>query len=146
MNDSTALEKLAESLIDRVDALEKENAALVKKAAEAEQQLAMTKAAAANAAGPVVSEAVVDATVDALVKAGSLNEDQRAEGKRILMEDMEAPHRVLQKLLYDGVQVKTATVSSDENIRGGMLVDATPVTPDAREACLARMTALLRMD
>ena len=60
------LTKLAEELTDRVDFLEKENAGL----------RAQSKQASKAPASPVVSEKVAQATCEALVKAGALNQDQ----------------------------------------------------------------------
>lgn len=138
------LTKLATELTDRVDVLEKENSAL-RTQLECQTKQASEKAAVA----PAVSEAVVDATLDALVKAGSLNEDQRAESRGILLHDMEAPHKLLQHFLDAQIQTKTASVEDDENVSGGRIVSNSKNRINSKEQaeadCLDRMVRILKM-
>lgn len=69
------LTKLAEDLTNRVEYLEKENAMLRRsvQAKTASQQVLKVN--------PVVSDEVAQATCNALVKAGALNEDQSEYAK-----------------------------------------------------------------
>ena len=134
--DITALTKLASELTDRVDQLEQENAQLK---ANAET---LSKRASEDKVADVVSERTVDATLSALLKVGCLNQDQLAESKQILLHDAEAPHRILQKILYAQSQVKTA--SDDQNIAGGKLADYNG-KKDSTDDCMDRMLAILNV-
>ena len=135
-----ALTKLAQDLTDRVDELSKENDSLKK---ELDSQKELAKKASAPVA-PKVSEQVVDATLDALVKAGALQEDQRGESRKVMLEDMEAPHRILQRFLDAQGQAKVAAASDTENVSGGTLANATKTEED-NSAVLDRMMQILNM-
>ena len=135
-----ALTKLAQDLTDRVDELSKENESLKK---ELDSQKELAKKASAPVA-PKVSEQVVDATLDALVKAGALQEDQRGESRKVMLEDMEAPHRILQRFLDAQGQAKVAAASDTENVSGGTLANATKTEED-NSAVLDRMMQILNM-
>lgn len=135
MNNATeALVKLAEELTARVSVLECENQSLRKKASVAKP-----------GAGAVVSEQVVDATINALVKSGSLTVEQISESRKTLLADVEAPHRVLQKVLDAYGQVKKASVDDPYGLSGGRLAGIAETQPDPQADCLDRMAALLRM-
>ena len=140
-NENTqAFVKLASELTDRVDALEKENAELQKQLAQAK---AMPKVAAEEKR-PIVSREVVDATLSALVKCGGIAPEQVDESRKIMLEDAEAPHRILQSFLDAQSQTKTAADSG--NISGGTLIGQQGnVKRDAREECMERMISMLKM-
>lgn len=137
------LTKLAQDLTDRVDELANENARLSK--ALEEKSAELTKKAAEQKPSPMVSEQVVDATLDALVKAGALSEDQREESRGIMLADMEAPHRILQRFLDAQGQAKTASKQDIDNVSGGKLADDTRQTKESDSAVLDRMMAILHM-
>lgn len=138
-----AFAKLAQELTDRVDSLEKENAELKKTAAAAAEQVKQASEQKKDA--EVVSRAVVDATLDALVKCGGLNLNEVDKSREIMLRDAEAPHRILQKFLDAERQEKTA--SDTDNVTGGTLMGSTSNKKDtARDACLDRMASLLGMN
>jgi len=143
MNDTvTALTKLAEDLTSRVDELEKENASLraelstnQKKQASVQQEAVVTG----------VPAEVVEATLNSMLKAGALTEDQLEESRKCLMNDATAPHRVLQHFLDAQIQAKTASTDSD-NLAGGKLSGAIEPKQSAQDACLDRMSRILGMN
>ena len=109
--------KLANELCDQLEKAEAENKSL-------KEQLAQTKIASeAPKAAPVVSAEVVQATCDALVKAGSISADQVEDCKKAFTEDPEAAHRTLVQILNAPAQEKTASVEAD--LSGGTLVSGT---------------------
>lgn len=110
--------KLANELCDQLEKAEAENKSL--KA----QLAAQTKMASeAPKAAPVVSAEVVQATCDALVKAGSISADQVEDCKKAFTEDPDAAHRTLVQILNAPAQEKTASVEAD--LSGGTLVSGT---------------------
>ena len=118
--------KLASDLCDQLEAAEAENKSL-------REQLQQVKtASAAPAETLVVPEDVVQATCDALVKAGSISADQVADCKEAFMKDAAAAHRVLVQLLNEPAQVKSA--SSEEDVSGGTLVNGTPAAESDKYA------------
>lgn len=133
-----ALTKLATELTDRVDQLEHENAELKSSLDTAKAQV---KTASEQKPGMSVSEQTVDATLAALLKTGSLNQDQIAESKKILMSDAEAPHRILQKLLE--VQSQNKIASDKNNINGGTLAYC-DTKRDHEDDCMDRMMSILK--
>ena len=109
--------KLANELCDQLEKAEAENKSL-------KEQLEQVKtASAAPAEVPVVPADVVDATCDALVKAGSITADQVAECKEAFTKDPSAAHRVLVQVLNAPAQEKTAAAEAD--LSGGTLVSGT---------------------
>lgn len=142
MNSTIAsLTKLARALTDRVDELERENTGLY------QTNRALLKGASASRdAAPAVSGQVVDETLRALLKSGSLREDQLQESRQILLRDAEAPHRVLQKLLYAQCQTKKAACDDGgDNLTGGRIAGGAGPGKDAQADCLERMMSLLNM-
>ena len=118
--------KLASDLCDQLEAAEAENKSL-------REQLQQVKtASAAPAETLVVPEDVAQATCDALVKAGSISEDQVAPCKEAFMKDAAAAHRVLVQILNEPAQVKSA--SSEEDVSGGTLVKGTPAVESDKYA------------
>lgn len=110
--------KLANELCDKLEATEAENKSL-------KEQLAQVKtASAAPAEAPTLSEEVVQATCDALVKAGSITAEQVADCKEAFNKDPEAVHRTLVQILNAPAQTKVA--HSEEDVSGGTLVNGTP--------------------
>ena len=134
-----ALVKLASELTDRVDELEKENAAL-------RQQAAQVKQAAAPVTTPVVSEETAAATCDALCKAGALKEEQLKQAKEAYMKDPEAAHRTIQGLLDAMANKKTAAETKDVDLSGGNLVSGKVASRSHEDSCLDRMQAILGMN
>lgn len=105
--------KLANELCDQLEKAEAENKSL-------KEQLAQSKTASVAPTAPVVDADVVEATCDALVKAGSITADQVAECKEAFTNDPSAAHRVLVQILNAPAQEKTASVEAD--LSGGTLV------------------------
>ena len=140
MAEEQAMEKLANELIERLGSLEAENTALKKDNADLRnlnQQLATAKTASLNDQVKQVSDDLLDATCNELVKCGALNADQVAQSKEIFKSDPDAPFKVIRSLLDDRAQIKSA--SEQESLRGGRLVGIqTPKDADAQE-CLERM-------
>ena len=83
------------------------------------EQLAQTKTASV-APAPVASAEVVQETCDALLKAGSISEDQVEDCKKAFTEDPEAALRTLTQVLNAPAQVKSA--SSEVDLSGGTIV------------------------
>lgn len=108
--------KLANELCDQLEKVEAENKSL-------KEQLAQVKTASEAPAAPVVSAEVVQATCDALVKAGSISAEQVEDCKKAFTEDPEAAHRTLVQILNAPAQEKTASVEAD--LSGGTLVSGT---------------------
>lgn len=133
------LAKLASDLTDRVEFLEKENAALRKEVQEKTASQQVIKVA------PVVSDEVAQATCDALVKAGALNEDQVELTKKAFLEDAEAAHRTICGILDAHAQSKRASEDNDADLSGGKLVSGTMLSKSAEEDCLDRMQNILGM-
>ena len=105
--------KLANELCDKLEAAEAENKSL-------KEQLQQVKTASEAPKAPVVSAEVVQATCDALVKAGHLDVEQVKTASEAFMKDPDAPHRVLVKILNAPAQEKKAAESED--VSGGTLV------------------------
>jgi predicted phage gp36 major capsid-like protein len=105
--------KLANDLCDQLEKVEAENKSL-------KEQLAQVKTASEAPKDPVVSAEVVQATCDALVKAGSISAEQVEDCKKAFTEDPEAAHRTLVQILNAPAQEKTASVEAD--LSGGTLV------------------------
>jgi len=108
--------KLANELCDQLEKTEAENKSL-------KAQLAQVKTASEAPKAPVVSAEVVQATCDALVKAGSISAEQVEDCKKAFTEDPEAAHRTLVQILNAPAQEKTASVEAD--LSGGTLVSGT---------------------
>ena len=104
--------KLANDLCDQLEKVEAENKSL-------KEQLAQTKTASV-APAPVASAEVVQETCDALLKAGSISEDQVEDCKKAFTEDPEAALRTLTQVLNAPAQVKSA--SSEVDLSGGTIV------------------------
>ena len=108
--------KLANDLCDQLERVEAENKSLK------EQLEAQTKtASAAPAAAPVASAEAVQATCEALVKAGRLEADQVDLCKEAFLKDPDAAHRTIVQLLTAPAQEKAASV--EEDVSGGTLVN-----------------------
>lgn len=133
------LAKLASDLTDRVEFLEKENAELRKSVQEKTASQQVLKVA------PVVSDEVAQATCDALVKAGALNEDQVLETKQAFLDDPEAAHRTICGILDAQAQSKSASESDTMDLKGGTLVTGSVLSKSAEEDCLDRMQSILGM-
>ena len=146
MADMEALLKLASEMTDRIAALEKENAELKAQKAAADEALTK-KAAEDEAPKTVVPAEVADATVEALLKNGSLQPSQADESKRILMQDATAAHRVLQRILDAQIQTKTAKAAQNDSfdVSGGKLAGEQPEQKPYEDDCLDRMQSILRM-
>lgn len=139
-----ALTKLAEDLTNRVDELSSENDSL-KKALDEQKDL--NKKAAEQTVVQHASESIVDETLDKLIKIGALTEEQRAESRKTLLTDADAPYRVLQRFIDAQNQVKSAADASDkDNISGGQLVGSDKDTqqPSDNEV-LDRMMQILHI-
>jgi hypothetical protein len=108
--------KLANDLCDQLEKVEAENKSL-------KEQLAQTKTASEVPAAPVVSAEVVQSTCDALLKAGSISEDQVEDCKKAFTEDPEAVHRAFVQVLNAPAQMKSASAETD--LSGGTLVSGT---------------------
>ena len=108
--------KLANDLCDQLERVEAENKSLK------EQLEAQTKtASAAPAETPVASAEAVQATCEALVKAGRLEADQVDLCKEAFLKDPDAAHRTIVQLLTAPAQEKAASV--EEDVSGGTLVN-----------------------
>lgn len=108
--------KLANELCDQLEKAEAENKSL-------KEQLAQVKTASEAPKAPVVSAEVVQTTCDALLKAGSISEEQVEDCKKAFTEDPEAAHRTLVQILNAPAQMKSASV--EDNVSGGTLVGGT---------------------
>lgn len=119
--------KLASELCDKLEAAEAENKSL-------KEQLEQVKtASAAPADAPAaLSDDVVQATCDALVKAGSITTEQVADCKEAFNKDPEAVHRTLVQILNAPAQTKVA--SFEEDVSGGTLVNGTPAAESDKYA------------
>lgn len=124
--------KLANELCDKLEAAEAENKSL-------KEQLAQTKTASA-APAPCASAEVVQATCDALVKAGRLEADQVELCKEAFLKDPDAAHRTIVQLLNAPAQEKTAHV--DEDVSGGKLVSAAPAADVDKHAAMFKILGL----
>ena len=131
-----SLTKLAEDLTDRVDELEKENAGLRVLSRQALEQVKEASAA------PAASSEAIEETLDALCKAGALEESQRDDSRRILSEDPDAVHRILRRVLDAQGQAKEASAEEAPDLSGGRLVSA---PAKGKEECMDRMMAILGM-
>ena len=109
--------KLANELCDQLEKVEAENKSL-------KEQLSQVKTASEVPAAPVASDDVVQATCDALVKAGRLEQDQVATCKEAFLKDPDAAHRTIVQLLNAPAQEKTA--HAEEDVSGGKLVTSAP--------------------
>ena len=128
--------KLANDLCDQLEKAEAENKSL-------KEQLAQVKTASAAPAETLAVPAdVVDATCEALVKAGSITADQVAECKEAFTNDPSAAHRVLVQILNAPAQEKTA--SAEEDLSGGTLVGG--IDKDASEEKYASMFETLGLN
>ena len=107
--------KLANELCDQLEKAEAENKSL-----KAQLSQAKTASAAPVQQAPVASAEAVQATCDALVKAGRLEQDQVELCKEAFMKDPDAAHRTLVQILNAPAQEKTASVEAD--LSGGTLV------------------------
>jgi len=113
--------KLANDLCDQLERVEAENKSLK------EQLEAQVKtASAAPAETPVASAEAVQATCEALVKAGRLEADQIELCKEAFLKDPDAAHRTIVQLLTAPAQEKTATV--EEDVSGGTLINGSAST------------------
>ena len=141
MDPNYSLIKLATELTDRVDALERENAAL-----KVQVKQASNVAPAVTAKfSPVVSAEIADATCAALKKAGALSDDQVTQVKYAFMRDPEAAHRTIQGLIDAMANTKTASETKSIDLNGGSLVAGQMRTNTAGEACLDKMERILGM-
>jgi len=137
-----SLTKLAQELTDRVDELQQANDSLKQQIADKE---ATVKQASEQTVVRHASEELVDKTLDSLIKLGALNEDQRAESRVHLLEDPDAPYRILQKFIDVQSQVKQAAQDTD-NVSGGQLVNQTASTKqDSDSEVYDRMMQILHM-
>ena len=126
--------KLANELCDKLEAAEAENKSLKE---QLEQQ---TKTASEIPSAPCASADVVQATCDALVKAGRLEADQVELCKEAFLKDPDAAHRTIVQLLNAPAQEKTAHV--DEDVSGGKLVSAAPAADVDKHAAMFRILGL----
>ena len=104
-----AMEKLASELIERLAAVETENKSLRKVNEDLRaltQQMSTVKQASQEI--KQVDEDLLDSTCQSLVKSGALNADQVEQAKAIFKTDMNAGLTVIQSLLDEHAQVKTA--------------------------------------
>ena len=118
--------KLANGLCDQLEKVEAENELLKTRLAE---QLKIASEAEPQQVVKTASADVVQATCDALVKAGSISADQVEDCKKAFIEDPEAAHRTLVEILNAPAQEKTASVEAD--LSGGTLVSGT--TQDSQD-------------
>ena len=107
--------KLANELCDQLEKAEAENKSL-------KDQLAQVKTASAAPTAPVASAEAVQATCDALVKAGRLEQSQVEACKNAFMKDPDAAHRAIVQLLNAPAQEKKAAEAEDLDVSGGTLV------------------------
>ena len=126
--------KLANELCDKLEAAETENQSL-------RAQLAQTKTASETpAVAPCASAEVVQATCDALVKAGRLEADQVELCKEAFLKDPDAAHRTIVQLLNAPAQEKTAHV--EEDVSGGKLVNGVTAAPEDKHAAMFKILGL----
>jgi Skp family chaperone for outer membrane proteins len=140
-NTEESLIKLAYDLTNRVEYLENVNSAL-------HQQLFGVQSALNKSAEQrkTASAETIEATVNALHKAGALTSSQIEPSKQRFANDAEAVHRVLQKVLSatEG-QSKTASYNGRTySLTGGRVVGNDTKT-DAQADCLQRMINLLNI-
>ena len=135
-----AMEKLANELIERLGVVEAENATLRK---TNDDLRAMVEQQAKTASEQIkqVDDGLLETTCQNLVKCGALNPDQVDQAKAIFKTDMNASLKVIQSLLDERAQVKTA--STQESLRGGRLVKNPKTESTPEEACLERMYSIL---
>ena len=106
--------KLANELCDKLEAAEAENKSL-------KEQLQQVKTASAEPKTLAASAEAVQATCDALVKAGRLEQEQVELCKDAFMKDPDAAHRTIVQLLNAPAQEKKAA-ESEMDLSGGTLV------------------------
>ena len=134
-----AMEKLANELIERLAAVESDNATLTK-ANEELRALTAQMATVKQASQEIkqVDDGLLDTTCKNLVKSGALNADQVEQAKAIFKSDPNASFKVIQSLLDERAQVKTA--ADQAALSGGSLVrNRQKPTNTPEEACLDRM-------
>ena len=126
--------KLANELCDKLEAAEAENKSL-------KEQLTQIKTASvAPAVAPCASAEVVQATCDALVKAGRLEADQVELCKEAFLKDPDAAHRTIVQLLNAPAQEKTAHV--EEDVSGGKLVNGVTAANEDKHAAMFKILGL----
>lgn len=146
MNQSFAqMASLADSLVNRVDELEQENAELT----EHINMLIDAGDTLCKQAGydlPEVPESVIDTTIGCFVKVGALNPSQTGAARAAMLEDPCAVHRAIQGILEAQSQHKTASYkdSDDMSLYGGTLASGIPERPEM-DNCLDRMERILGM-
>ena len=138
-----AMEKLASELIERLAAVETENKSLRKVNEDLRaltQQMSTVKQASQEI--KQVDEDLLDSTCQSLVKSGALNADQVEQAKAIFKTDMNAGLTVIQSLLDEHAQVKTA--AEQASLAGGTVVHIGQSTQRSPEdECIDRMRKIL---
>lgn len=138
-----AMEKLANELIERLGVVETENKTLRKTNEDLRTLVAQQAQSVKTASEQIkqVDDGLLDTTCQNLVKCGALRQDQVDQAKVFFKTDMNASLRVIQSLLDERAQVKTA--STQESLRGGRLVKNPQNESTPEEACLERMYSIL---
>lgn len=118
--------KLANELCDKLEAAEAENKSL-------KEQLQQVKTAAAEPKTLTASAEAVQATCDALVKAGRIEQEQVELCKQAFKEDPDAAHRTIVQILNAPAQEKQASESEDVDLSGGTLVGSAKKQDDSED-------------
>lgn len=138
-----AMEKLASELIERLAAVETENKAL-RKANEDLRALTHQMSTVKQASQEIkqVDDGLLDSTCQNLVKCGALKPEQVEQAKAIFKTDMNAGLTVIQSLLDEHAQVKTA--AEQASLAGGTVVHISRQTQRSPEdECIDRMRKTL---
>ena len=136
-----SLIKLATELTERVAYLENVNSTLYQNLCNAQSVIAKS-AKYSNSA----STGTVEATVQALHKAGAVEADQVEASRQKMLSDANAVHRVLQRVLsLEAGQQKSASLQKAQATLAGGRIVSNDTKTDAQADCMQRMINLLNI-
>ena len=127
--DFAKIASLMEELADDNDRLRSVNAALNARLEAASAQQARKPEEEVQV--KTASASAVDVTCAKLIAGGLITPDQMCQTKQAFLEDPDASHRVIQAILDQQEQFKSAALS--DSLRGGHVVDARAGKPGADE-------------
>lgn len=127
--DFAKIASLMEELADDNDRLRSVNAALNARLEAASAQQARKPEEEVQV--KTASASAVDVTCAKLIAGGLITPDQMCQTKQAFLEDPDASHRVIQAILDQQEQFKSAALS--DSLRGGHVVDARAGKPGTDE-------------
>lgn len=126
--DFAKIASLMDELADDNDRLRAVNAALNARLEAASAQQARKEE---EVQVKTASASTVDVTCAKLIAGGLITPDQMCQTKQAFLEDPDAAHRVIQAILDQQEQFKSAALS--DSLRGGHVVDARAGKPGTDE-------------